>query len=214
MNVVLAEKRDELRPKIEAVQRQLENLKPDPETLQKQLERLQRKVEIVGMTSTVGLLLRKDRADLPDTRDARSDIKRRQVAMAGLEFERLELEDRYEALVAGDEQMAQDLLAQLGPAVPGDEREAIDAEIRAQLRLERDYLVSLDIDLTTFFGLLGDLNEKQRQVVVLTEELVAFIDQRILWIQSTNPLRFSDFRDAGTALAWLFNPAEWGKSSR
>ena len=67
-NSKLLDRRDKLQPDSEQAQQDLVGLNPDPETLRRQLDRLRQKVDVVGMTSTVGRLLRRNRADLPDTR--------------------------------------------------------------------------------------------------------------------------------------------------
>lgn len=186
---------------IEAVQQELTELSPDPDTLQKQLRRLEQKVDVVGLTSGVGMLLRKNRANLPDVRLLANDIRNRTTAMASLEFERLDLEDDREALYADKEAMIEEFLAELDPALPDEERNAIETEVRNLLGLKREYLDSLDVDLTTYFDRLAELNERQQQVVVLTKELTSFIDQHILWIQSADRLQMSDLNDVAAALA-------------
>ena len=137
-NVELARQRDALQPQLERAQHELAGFTPDPEVLRRLLERLDQKVSVVGMTSTVGLLLRKNREDLPDVRVRRNNIRDRRAKMADLEFERLELEDKSEALIAGQEGMIDGYLAQLGPALPAAERTAIETEIREQFGLQRE----------------------------------------------------------------------------
>ena len=213
-NLKLADRRDVLRPRIEAVQQELTDLSPDPDTLQKQLRRLEQKVSVVGLTSGVGMLLRKNRAGLPDVRVLVNGIRERTMAMATLEFERLDLEDDRETLYAGKERMIQEFLAELDPTLPDVERTAIETEVRDLLGLKREYLDSLDVDLTTYFDRLAELNEKQQQVVVVTTELTRFIDQHILWIQSADRLQMSDLDDVAAALAWMFSPSDWARIGR
>ncbi|MHC4218267.1 MAG: mechanosensitive ion channel domain-containing protein, partial [Planctomycetota bacterium] len=208
-NVELARHRDALRPELEQAQKDLAGLDPNPEVLRRQMDRLSQKVRVVGMTATVGLLLRKTRADLPDVAVRQNNIRQRRVAMANLEFDRLDLEDRREALIAGQEEEIQSYLDQLGPTINSAERAAIESEIREQLRVEREYLDSLTEDIGTYFDRLETLNDKERQIVEVTEELMQFIDQRILWIQSAKTFGMDDIKATTGALKWLFNPSEW-----
>ncbi len=85
-NVELAKRRDELRPRIEDAKKELLDLHPHPDGLKKELDSLRQKVELVGLTSTVGLMLRKSRAALPDVAEHRRNISRRQARMAAAEF--------------------------------------------------------------------------------------------------------------------------------
>ena len=208
-NLTLADRRDELRPDSEKAQRDLVGLDPDPDTLRRRLDRLQQKVNVVGMTSTVGLLLRRNRADLPDTRLTESGIRHRRALMAQLEYERLEREDERHALIAGQEDAIRQFMAGLDPQPPTAERAAIEREFRQLLQVRREYLDDLDNDLETYFNRLQALNESERQIVDLTDELTDFIDQHILWIQSARPLGTRDIEEAGEAVAWMFGPSDW-----
>jgi potassium efflux system protein len=147
-NTELAERRQELQPRSEQASQELAELRPDPEDLQRQLESLREKIEAVGLTSTVGLLLRNNRATLPDIGSHRRRIRQRREMMAGIEFDRLAYEDEYETLVASAERQVQTILAGLDPSVSDDERSAIEAEAREQIRLQRQYLRDLNNDLT------------------------------------------------------------------
>jgi len=209
-NSKLIDRRDDLLPDSEQAQRDLVGLDPDPDTLRRQLDRLQQKVDVVGMTSTVGLLLRRERAKLPDTRLTKSAIRQRRAQMAELEYERLEHDDERHALVARPEDEIQKIMAELEPPPTATERATIEREIRELLRLRRNHLEDLDDDLSTYFNRLQALNESESQIVELTDELTDFIDQHILWIQSARPLGTRDLKEAGAALAWMFGPSDWG----
>ncbi|MHC4102239.1 MAG: hypothetical protein ACYSW1_15325, partial [Planctomycetota bacterium] len=136
-NTELAEKRQETQPRSEQASQELAELRPDPEDLQRQLRSLREKIDAVGLTSTVGLLLRNNRATLPDMGSHRRRIHQRREMMAGIEFDRLAYEDEYKALVASAERQVQTILAGLDPSVSDDERSAIEAEAREQIRLQR-----------------------------------------------------------------------------
>ncbi len=93
--------------------------------------------------------------------------------------------------------------------MPEAERAAIEQEVRDQLRAKREYMESLGEDLSAYFDALEALNAKERQAVELTEEIDAFINERILWIRSAGPLGLDDLRAAPAALRWLVSPEQW-----
>lgn len=212
--LALAQKRDELQPRLDDARRELAGFVPDPAELKRQFARLREKTDVVGMTSTVGLLLRKDRMKLPDVRVRRNNIRAREALMADLEFDRLELEDDRDALITGKERLIERFMAGLAPEIPEAERAAIEQEVREQFRLRLEYLASLNADLTAYFDRLQLLNEKDQQVIDATGELIAFIDQHILWIRSADALDLNDLKQSGTALAWVADPAEWNRIGR
>jgi potassium efflux system protein len=208
-NLELAAKRQELRPESELAQQQLAELRPDPEDLEKQLDRLREKIDAVGLTSTMGLLLRNNRSTLPDVQSYQRRIDQRREKMASLEFDRLAYEDKYELLVASSERDAQAILTGLDPSLPEYERSAVEAEAREQLGLKRQYLGDLNDEITLYFNRLEALNHKEQQIVELTERIADFIDERILWIRSAHPIGITDIPEAANALAWLASPTEW-----
>lgn len=210
----LARRRDELQPLIEQAGAELSAATPAPGELSRKLDGLRQKVEVVGLTSTVGLLLRKSAADLPDVAALRKAIKQRQATMSALEFERLELSDEKDALVADQEKTVRHYEQQIDPGESKLKREAIEREIREQLHLQREYFSSLIVDLTTYFDRLQALNERDQQVIDLTNELTGFIEQHILWIRSAKPIGIDDFRHAGAAAAWMFSPRGWNEVLR
>jgi potassium efflux system protein len=213
-NTELAETRQALQPQSELAQQDLAELRPDPEDLQRQLDGLIEKIDLVGLTNTVGLLLRKNRATLPDVGSHRRRIDQRQGKMAEIEFDRLAYEDEYELLVASSERDVQAILAGLDPSLPESERNAIEAEAREQLRLKRQYLRDLNDELTLYFDRLEALNHKEQQIVELAERITDFIDERILWIRSAHPIGVADIGEATKALAWLGSPTEWNRLRR
>ncbi|MHC4081215.1 MAG: mechanosensitive ion channel domain-containing protein, partial [Planctomycetota bacterium] len=102
----------------------------------------------------------------------------------------------------------------LDPSVSDDERSAIEAEAREQIRLQRQYLRDLNNDLTLYFNRLEAVNHKEQQIVELTKQIADFIDERILWIRSANTVSVTDIRDAAKALAWLASPTELNQLRR
>ncbi len=204
-NRALADQRDALRAKRELLVDPVIN----PDDLQNDLNGLKERVNVVGMTSGVGMVLRNARQDLPDPSFHRREINRRQQEMSRVLFDRFDFEDQYDELVHGLEGAVTNIVAGLAPP-PGDtQREIIEQELREQLRTKRDYLRSLKGDLAGYFDRLQELNEIGGRVADLSEEIADYIDERILWIRSAEPIRTTDIAAAGRAIAWLTSPSEW-----
>jgi potassium efflux system protein len=195
--------RDALQPKSERARADLAGLRPDPEELGRQLARLRAQVEVAGMTPAVGQMLRKYRDDLPDPRRYRRSIERRQVEMADADIRHRDLQEAYDRLVVSQDRDLAEILARLGPAAAPAERQAVEQEARDQLRRRREFIKSLDQEFITYFERLQALNQKERQIADLSEQIALFIDQYILWIRSSDPLGARDAAAAAAALEWL-----------
>ncbi len=206
-NRALADRRDALRAKREL----LVDAKINPDDLQRDLNGLRERVDVVGMTSGVGMVLRNARQNLPDPRLHRREISRRQEEMAKVLFDRFEVEDDYDELVHDLEGVVAGIVAGLDPPPHDTQRERIEQELREQLRTKRDYLRSLTGDLAGYFDRLQELNETGGRIADLTDEITDYIDERILWIRSAEPIRRTDLSAAWKAISWFTSPSEWRK---
>jgi len=172
------------------------------------------KVRAVGMTNAVGLLMRQHRSGLPDVEAAREAIEARQETITYVELQRLELKERVEGLADIESHVA-GLLADLSDA-PQEKRQRVEG-------LVRKYLASIQKTLAgdgqtegilalcdQYAAVLNELDLAQAALIAQTEQIADYIDQRILWIRSADPLGAADFSHAGQAAGWLVAPAGWG----
>ena len=172
------------------------------------------KVRAVGMTNAVGLLMRQHRSGLPDVGAAREAIESRQETITRIELQRLEFKDRIEALADVEARLAE-LLEDLSDS-PADKRQRIDG-------LLRKYLSSIQKTLAgdgqspgllalcdEYAAVMNELDLVQAALITQTEQIADYIDQRILWIRSADPLGAADFPRAAAAVAWLADPDGWG----
>ena len=166
---------------------------------------LKEKEKVVGDTATFGLLLRKQRSELPDVHAyrERASVRRRRIAEAQLAL--LELQDRREEL--GDIQNAVDEhLAAADPPVPAREWDALAEEAEKLLTDRRELLDTLIEDYNRHFNHLVELDVAAQELVALTDTEAEYIDERVLWIRSAGVLSPADTVTAGTALHWLLAP--------
>jgi potassium efflux system protein len=169
---------------------------------------LKERIEAAGVTQAISVLLRKQRADLPDVRSLRRRIRARQSEMSAVQLQLLELHDERAALADLDQRTEQ-LLAGLGPTVSGAERQDIEGAVRSLLQAKRDYVESLRSDLDSYFGKLVDLDMAERDLVAETKDSANYIDENILWFRSTARLGLADFPDAWEGLRWLAQGKNW-----
>ncbi len=210
----LTRRRDELQPLSEQARAAMANLRPDPEALRRQLTRLRSQVEASGMTPAVGQMLRNYREAVPDPRGHRRSIDERQPKMTDVDIQIRDLQERYDLLVASQDRDVEEILARLGPVATPAERQAIEQAAREQLRLRREFVKSVEQELSTYYDRLQALNQKEQQVADLASQIALFIDQHILWTKSSDPLGRKDFLAAGEAIGWLLSPTELRRIGR
>jgi len=201
----LAEMRKALAQRIVETTRLSDQTSQQLATLKEQFKRARDKVETVGLTNAIGLLLRKQRESLPNLRAHRNHIAARQQTIREGQLALLQLEDQRSQLANLDLQ-TRAVLQNLNWAQDQVHRADLEAAVREALQAQREYLDSLIADHNTYFDKLVDLDNAERQLIEQTERCARYIDERVLWIGSATPLGAADIRPAGDALWWLAGP--------
>lgn len=206
-NVELAKRRVEVAGEIESVSKKLEGIKAALTTLRGDVKDVQAKVEVAGLTrQAVSVLLRKQRAELPDIRHHRRRVRDRQPEISAAEVELFDLHDDRSRLGELEQQVKQRLEA-LAPS-------ADEADVRELLQTKRTYTESLLRNYDSYFAKLIDLDAAERQLIAETKDYCNYIDENILWFRSADPLRPRDLSEAWQGLVWLAKPLRWAEVSQ
>lgn len=208
-NAALAESRKQLAEKIVETAAELEQAKAELAKLSVQFGATKSKVKAVGMTNTIGLLLRKQRELLPNVSAARQSIDVLQAAIGESQLSSLKLNERRTALANMDQQVKA-ALADLDAkgeqnADPANAAE-LEKAVRETLQTEKEYLDALIGDHNTYFDKLVGLMNAEQQLIAQTEACTKYIDERVLWIASAAGLSRADAAQSGVALRSLFGP--------
>ncbi|TFG97511.1 MAG: mechanosensitive ion channel, partial [Myxococcales bacterium] len=215
-NARLAEQRmgaEGLVGRIDDVSRKLANAEESVAKIEADRARIATKIEAAGLTDSVGLLLRKQRADAPDVGKYRRFIRMRRDLIGAAQVRQIELREERRDLADVDALVAR-AMERLDRGPPSADRSAIESLLRDMLETKREYLDALIADHETYFQKLVDFGAMQLELIEKTEALLRFIDERILWIPSGTALGPGVAADVGNALAWLTNPRYWGQLVR
>ena len=210
----LALRRAELTRDIEALAAEergadalLERVQRDFDDAIRRTTAAEKRQEGVGLPDALGLLLRKKKGALPETGNWERRAADRRERGVEVELEGFELED-VERELAGDAALAR-LLAGLPADTSAGERAALEARAREILSAERGYLSDLLRDNQRYVDLLATIEGLEISLGATIEAFENFINERILWIRSSNPLWRTDFRGVPEALVWLLSPRNW-----
>jgi potassium efflux system protein len=175
--------------------------------IHRQYEGIKEKIAQIGLTDAIGLKLRSDLNQLPDSSVYAATLKQRRIDVNRVQLRRIEIEDRLLALV----DVKREALRQINTAgaLTDAENRALQSALQYALSEQRDnYLNELikayDIH---FEKQLYPIMESERELLALINEYREFIDSRILWIQSAPPLAFNDITRLGAATLWLMSPS-------
>lgn len=210
-NLELAEARTRVVRGAELAAHDLEETKQLLALWQGRYDRTREKIEKVGLTNAIGLLLRRQRDDLPSISEHRHGIAVRQRQLREAQSEEFNYEDQLKEL----DQLEQMVAAQAAAAATQSDVKddaalsAAEADVRRRLETRREYLTRLLAEYNRYFTSLEDLDFQQHQLIQLIARYDAFIDEHVLWIRSEPPIQPLDAAEAGMAAVWLLGPTSW-----
>lgn len=192
--------------RLEQVQASLDNLRLKDTSVRA-------KYEAARLTATIGLLLVKHRAELPDVRVHRQSMENRREQTAEIQLRLIETrEDLASALDV--EARAAEVLGLLPAGLALESRERVSRTARERLETRRTLLTELESDYNTYVELLTDLDLTEAALVIEAEAFREFIDERILWVRILPPMH-EDPQFLGNVLqaaAWLSEPVAWAST--
>jgi potassium efflux system protein len=191
-----------LSDQIKDVSEKLSRAETKVATIQSELTRLAARVEAVGLADSVGALLRRHRAEAPDVGMYRRFIRMRQEKIGGVQLQQIKLREQRAALADIDTLIAE-VMESVDEPISEEEREELEALLRQLFETQRRYMDALIERYETYFQKLVDFDAQQQELIARTEDLLAFIDERILWVPSGRAVRPDLLSDSKDALAWL-----------
>ncbi len=203
-----------LSDQIEDVSEKLARAESAVTEVQSELTRLAARVEAVGLADSVGALLRRQRAEAPDIGMYERFIRMRQEQIGSVQLQQIKLREQREALADIDALVAA-AMASVDEPVSDDESKEIETLLRRLFEAQRRYMDTLIERYETYFQKLVDFDAEQQELIDRTEDLLAFIDERILWVPSGRVVQPDLLTDGAEAVAWLLGPtylAQLGRS--
>ena len=178
-----------------------------------ELTRLAARVEAVGLADSVGVLLRRHRAEAPDIGMYRRFIRMRQERIGGVQLQQIRLREQRQTL-ADIDALVDEVMESVEEPVPPEERAELEQLLRQLFETQRSYMDALIEDYETYFQKLVDFDARQQELIDRTKDLLDFIDERILWIPSGKAVHTELLTDGRDTMAWLFAAKHWAQLGR
>lgn len=209
-NTQYAEERKQLVKKIETTTARLNQVQSDLTRYTEELDSIRRKIETVGLTRDFGEYLRRQRASLPSVAAYRQALRQGEAENSSAILRTYELDDARSLLAVLDARV-QSVLAQVDAELSEEQRETLRSAVRELLQNQATLLDDLrkDYDEKYARDVLLKLNQAQRLLIARIEEYAAFIDERVLWVRSTNWPSLKDIQATWQALRRLAEPSDW-----
>jgi potassium efflux system protein len=203
-NTVISAALGERSTAIEGVREQELDATTQAEQSERELKIIERKLEILGMSKTVGEILREQAVRLPTTKVTNRKLNAIARLIGDSSLRQMELLDERREL--------RDVQAYVDGILTGQDPSTSNtiSDDLLQLTLSRQELVRRAIEVeTTYARALSDLDFSVHRLDNAVEEYRAFISKRLLWVQSRDPLSWSLFSEVPKELASAFDPGLW-----
>ncbi len=174
---------------------------------------------VAGFNSWVGLMLRKQRNELPDPQKLEKQIHHYQQEAQIIDAMLFELEDALQQINSwrDDGTTIQPLVTDTLESNPANAqavvRSSVDQDLRPAydrlLTKEKELIEKMKIDIDTYLNNLYQVADLKTQTNALVSKYHSFIEKHVLWIRSSEQLDKSDLREAAEAFHWLVDYQNW-----
>ena len=181
-NEKLAEKNKAIIAKIEDAETERSQRVAQLDELKQRFTLMQSKVDSLGLTASIGLMLRNDRAKLPDSRDLLAATRNRRPLIEKLQLDNFEIDEERSRL---------DNLDAAAKVVLDEIPDAAESDlplVQRLLKARDEVLDALYKNQDTYFNTLAETSLAEEDTARLSDEYRDYIDQRVLWIRSHPPL--------------------------
>lgn len=207
-NTVLAEQRKRLADSLARISAQLSSVTKDSDKLDEKYQKAEQRVRRAGHSTTVGLLLRRQKEELPSQADCEDQIREIRHEMPRANLASMEVEEERESL--GDlEETVKQLVASVGGLVTHDEISEFEQMARNLVKTKSVLLENLASDYESYLDDLSELEIAHKQLARQIQKSLDYIGEHVLWIRSSGTLWANDITDAGSAILALSAPEQW-----
>ncbi len=195
-------------PGLEESASELGEIEQKLSALRVDLDRTREKLDRIGLTEALGVLLRRKRLELPDLRQYQRLIQERQPEIGRVQWRLFELDEQRAALADLEARVAETIQTLDLPLREG-EREHLEEAVRDLMLTRLNLVGALLGDYDAYFDRLVELDTRTRELTALVREYRAFIEGNVLWFRSSDRLGPNDAGRTLAALHHLLAPERW-----
>ncbi|MGD2055984.1 MAG: mechanosensitive ion channel, partial [Gammaproteobacteria bacterium] len=208
-NIALSEELTSLAEKLKRVSALDDAANKEAKRLGDALRNTRQKLEIAGLNQALGLVLLKQRRELPNLRDFRKEFRENEQKVADASLRLIQYDEERRALrdIPG-------YLHSLTADLPQDTANQLNEELTA-LAGNRRRLLEKAITITqAYLRTLSELDYAQRKLLDTVEAYDKFLAEHLLWIRSSPRPTLTMLGDIPRQMTGILAPANWLAVSR
>ncbi|MFZ2169368.1 MAG: mechanosensitive ion channel domain-containing protein [Methylococcaceae bacterium] len=208
-NIQYSRDLQDITTKIEQYSEQKEKINARTSEIETDFKSAEKKISLAGLSPALGKILREQRRNLSlqDEFERQSQTIQNESALTGLE--QFKIEDKLKQLMDVDARLKEIMSQQVDQALPIDQRMMIQAELRMLLNSQKELLNKLSVAYGTYLRTLGDFDFARQQMVTQANKFAVYLDERLLWVPSSEPVNGDYITDLYHSTQWLLSPSNW-----
>lgn len=203
-NRILTDELSELTTALDGIDDQLAEVVETTKRISDEFRNARQRLEIAGLTQSLGQVLIDRRQKLPNRRAYRREARKREQLIAEATLRQISYDEdllRLRDLETFVDELTVDL------------EEPVSAELRDGLRELAQQRRSL-LDKTTtaddaYLRALGELDYASSQLMLTVERYDDYLSERLLWVRSAPPVSPATLNALPAAIGWLLSPGNW-----
>lgn len=199
----------EVTEKIELLSEQKAQVEAKTAEIEDAFKSADKKISLANLSPAFGKMLREQRRSLVTRKEINAQAKKQQNEIALTSLNEFKVEDRAKELLNVDDALDNMMILQIDSQLPFEQRMRIQAQLRVLLNTQKELLKKLANADNTYLRGLGDLDFARQQMLAQAEKFAAYLDERLLWVPSSEPLNFQIIGDIFQSFYWLFSPKNW-----
>ncbi len=163
------------------------------------------RVEAAGLTRALGQALIDQRNRLPNLRTYRKAAVERERATTETTLSQIRYSEEQRRLQDTDAYVQ----ALMPDEITAEERAEVTPELQTLVKQRRTLLEQVLQTAASYLRVLGDLDYASSRLIQAADEYDGFLDERLLWVRSTQPVGLATFRSLPRAVFWAIDPGNW-----
>ncbi|MGZ8927665.1 MAG: mechanosensitive ion channel domain-containing protein, partial [Methylobacter sp.] len=169
----------------------------------------EKKISLAGLSPALGKILREQRRNLSTQDEFTQQSQNIQNETALTSLAQFKVEDKLKRLVDVDAVLTDMMNQQVDQGLPADQRMMIQAELRVLLNNQKELINKLSVAYTTYLRTLGDFDFARQQMSTQADKFATYLDERLLWVPSSEPINLGYVADLYHSTQWLLSPFNW-----
>ncbi len=195
--------------KIEQVSEQKSVVETKSTDIENEFKGADKKISLANLSPELGKILREQRTALTSQNEVTAESRSLQNETALTSLEQFKVEDQQRKLLSLDGTLKKIMATDVDVMLPFEQRMMIQAELRVLLNNQKELLNKLALADTTYLRTLGDLDFSRQQMLVQSVKFATYLDERLLWVSSSEPVNLETIKGLFHSIQWLFSPGNW-----